>query len=105
MRIFICLLLLGVMFLLYVGVENRMLIVRRYKISTDNFSSQESIKIVQISDIHKRKYSNGWSRFVMRVKELSPDMIFITGDLVSRTETSLESTQILLEKLCLICPV
>ena len=47
MRIFICLLLLGVMFLLYVGVENRMLIVRRYKISTDNFSSQESIKIVQ----------------------------------------------------------
>lgn len=44
MRIFICLLLLGVMFLLYVGVENRMLIVRRYKISTDNFSSQESIK-------------------------------------------------------------
>lgn len=105
MRIFICLLLLGVMFLLYVGVENRMLIVRRYKISTDKFSSQESIKIVQISDIHKRKYSNGWSRFVMRVKELSPDMIFITGDLVSRTETSLESTQILLEKLCLICPV
>lgn len=105
MRFFICIFLIFIVFLLYVCAENRMLIVRRYKINTDNKSGQEPIKIVQISDIHKRKYSNDWDRIVMRVQELSPDMIFITGDLVSRTETSLISAEVLLEKLCGICPV
>lgn len=105
MRFFICIFLIFIVFLLYVCAENRMLIVRRYKINTDNKSSQEPIKIVQVSDIHKRKYSNDWDRIVMRVQELSPDMIFITGDLVSRTETSLISAEVLLENLCRICPV
>lgn len=105
MRFFICIFLIFIVFLLYVCAENRMLIVRRYKINTDNKSGQEPIKIVQISDIHKRKYSNDWDRIVMRVQELSPDMIFITGDLVSRTETSLISAEVLLKKLCGICPV
>lgn len=105
MRLFICVLLIVIVFLIYVYAENRMLTVRRYKIMTDNSGNQEPIKIVQISDIHKKKYSNGWSRLVMRVKEISPDMIFITGDLVSRTEISLMSTEALLVKLCRICPV
>lgn len=105
MRLFIYILLIAVLFLLYVCAENRMLIVRRYKIRTDNSGGQKPVKIVQISDIHKRKYSNGWNRLVMHVKEISPDMVFITGDLVSRTETSLTSTQMLLERLCSICPV
>lgn len=105
MRFFICIFLIFIVFLLYVCAENRMLIVRRYKINTDNKSGQEPIKIVQISDIHKRKYSNDWDRIVMRVQELSPDMIFITGDLVSRTETSLISAEVLLKKLCGICLV
>lgn len=105
MRFFICIFLIFIVFLLYVCAENRTLIVRRYKINTDNKSGQEPIKIVQISDIHKRKYSNDWDRIVMRVQELYPDMIFITGDLVSRTETSLISAEVLLKKLCGICPV
>lgn len=105
MRLFICVLLIVIVFLIYVYAENRMLTVRRYKIKTDNSGNQEPIKIVQISDIHKKKYSNGWSKLVMRVKEISPDMIFITGDLVSRTEISLMSTEALLVKLCRICPV
>lgn len=105
MRFFICIFLIFIVFLLYVCAENRTLIVRRYKINTDNKSGQEPIKIVQISDIHKRKYSNDWDRIVMRVQELSPDIIFITGDLVSRTETSLISAEVLLKKLCGICPV
>lgn len=105
MRLFICVLLIVIVFLIYVYAENRMLTVRRYKIKTDNSCNQEPIKIVQISDIHKKKYSDGWRRLVMRVKEISPDMIFITGDLVSRTEISLMSTEALLVKLCRICPV
>lgn len=93
------------MFLLYVFAENHMLIVRRYKIMSDNSSGKAPIKIVQISDIHKRKYSNNWNRLIFRIKELSPDIIFITGDLVSRTVISLNSTEVLLEKLRRICPV
>ncbi|MGN1481399.1 metallophosphoesterase [Porcipelethomonas sp.] len=92
-------------FLLYVFVENRLLITRRYKISWDNQENTQGLKIVQISDVHKRTYLSGWRVLVSRIKELEPDIILITGDLVSRNTKSLKDTQILLEKLCRICPV
>lgn len=105
MEILLYILLIFFMSALYVGTENRMLITRRYKIRLKNSDSREPLKIIQISDLHKRKYPDNWYRLVSRVKELSPDVILITGDLVSRTETSFESSGNLLKQLCSIATV
>ena len=54
--------------LIYFFAENRLLLTRKYKIrlGTDNV---RSLKIVQISDIHK---SNKKNKIISRTKQLKP---------------------------------
>lgn len=104
MKILICCFLIFLMFLIYVLVENRLLIVRKYKISIESQTGKK-LKIVQISDIHKKTYPKNWNMLYSRIKNLSPDIIIISGDLVSRTQTEFEYTAMLTKRLCSICPV
>ena len=64
--------------LIYFFAENRLLLTRKYKIrlGTDNV---RSLKIVQISDIHK---SNKKNKIISRTKQLKPDIILLTGDMI-----------------------
>ncbi len=91
--------------LIYSAAENRMLIVRRYRISAELPEQMKLLKAVQISDLHKRTYSGNWKRLIFRVKSLEPDVILITGDLVSRDSEDFGYTEILVRGLCTVCPV
>lgn len=102
MNILICLLLIFIMFLMYVWIENKLLIVRKYKISG---LTEKKIKIVQISDLHKKIYPDNWRMLVLKIKALDPDIIIISGDLVSRSQTDFLYTGKLIERLCSICSV
>ncbi|MGN0612350.1 MAG: metallophosphoesterase [Porcipelethomonas sp.] len=104
MNIIICILLLFFLFAVYVWAENKLLIVRRYKTKL-NIPHGKKLKIVHISDIHKKKYPHDWKAATKKIKALEPDVIFITGDLVSRTETRFEYTGVLIKRLSEICPV
>lgn len=104
MKILIFLAIAFLLFLIYVTIENQMLITRKYKITLSN-SKKGMMKIVQISDLHKKKYKNNWDRLYTKIKSLSPDFIIISGDLVSRSMTDFEYTGILIKKLCSICTV
>ncbi|MBE6844402.1 MAG: metallophosphoesterase [Ruminococcus sp.] len=104
MKILLCFITVFFIFLIYVWAENKMLIVRKYKISL-NKNSGENLRIVQISDLHKKKYPQNWNRLYTKIKSLSPDFIIISGDLVSRNQTEFEYTGKLIERLCSICPV
>lgn len=88
-----------ILFLIYVYAENKMLITKFYKIKG---VSDERLRIVQISDVHKKRCE----RLICRkVKSLSPDVIFLTGDMVSRNETDLSYLEWLTAELAKICPV
>ena len=104
MRVLIAILLFLCMFAIYIYAENKQLKVRKYKISA-NIPKGKKIKIVHISDIHKNKYPKNWSYPLNLIKNLQPDVIFITGDLVSRTETNFEQIGVFIKRLCEICPV
>lgn len=104
MRFFIAVILILCMFAMYICVENKQLVFRKYKISAD-LPRGKKLKIIQISDIHKKKYPHNGRRIVGSIKNLRPDIIFITGDMVSRTETNFEYIGRLIEGLCEICPV
>ncbi|MCM1131961.1 MAG: metallophosphoesterase [Ruminococcus flavefaciens] len=60
---------------------------------------------MHISDIHKSHKGLHNCRISGMAEKECPDLIFITGDLVSRTETDFSSAQILLEQLCRVAPV
>lgn len=45
------------------------------------------IKIIHISDLHKRKFGRENNRLISRISAEAPDIIIISGDIVSRSET------------------
>lgn len=93
--ILILLLLLIIVFV----IENKFVLALRQK----DFGGD--IKIMHISDIHKSRKGKNNRRISDMAESESPDLIFITGDLVSRNETDFKSAEILLNRLCKIAPV
>jgi hypothetical protein len=88
-----------VLFFSYAAVENRLiLMVRREKLGND-------IRIVHISDLHKRKFGRDNKRLCELVKKQSPDVIFVTGDLITRNMTDFSVAKHTLDELCSTAPV
>lgn len=91
--------LLVVIFIAYAIIENCfLLVVRREKIGG-------GIKIAHISDLHKRCFGRNNERLCRKTEEENPDLIIISGDLVSRTETDFYCARETLKKLCEVAPV
>ncbi len=83
----------------YAFIESRlMLVTRRVRLGGD-------VKILHISDCHKRNNPDFNRRLIAAAEREKPDVIFITGDLVSRTETDFSATEELLTELCNISHV
>ena len=102
MIVIIILLILAVSGLIYMYIESRMLITRRYSM---DIGLPETLRAVHLSDIHKKKYPHGWQKLIGKVQALRPDVIFITGDLVSRSEREFACKGVLIKRLSEICPV
>lgn len=62
-------------------------------------------KIVHISDLHNKSFGKNQERLLKKIKEESPDIIFITGDLVDRRKYNLEVALTFVEGAVKIAPV
>lgn len=76
-----------------------------FNISSKKLALSAKIRIVQLSDLHRKKFGDSNSILINRVKELSPDYIFITGDMISRNVTDLSDIQHLIDELLKTAPV
>lgn len=95
----IIIILLVIALLIYAFIENRfLLLVRREKFG-------RGIKIAHISDLHKRSFGRNNIRISKKIEKESPDIIIISGDLISRTENDFSHFRFFLEELCSIAPV
>ncbi len=83
----------------YGVTENALMLkTRREQIGSD-------IRVVHISDLHKRVFGRNNNRLCERVRRENPDIIMITGDLVTRNMEDFRITEITLGELCRIAPV
>lgn len=99
MKFILFVLILAVIAAVYLYAENSfMLVKRRVKFGGD-------VKIFHISDCHKRNNSKFNQRILSAAKQEKPDLIFITGDFVSRDEQDFSAAERLLNDLCGIAPV
>lgn len=80
-------------------IENKIILSSR----SEDFGGE--LKIMHISDIHKDRKGKDNCRISDMAEKEMPDLIFITGDMVSRTETDFTSAEILFERLSKIAPV
>lgn len=74
---------------LFLTYENKHLVVTGYEIAADGLDDFETYRIVQISDLHNALFGKGNSKLSDSIKELKPDMIVFTGDIVDSNHTNI----------------
>lgn len=92
-------LILFILLIIEFVIENKLILHRRY----ENLGGD--VRIMHISDIHNSRKGKDNIRISDAARDEQPDLIFITGDFVSRSETDFKSAQILLNRLCKVAPV
>lgn len=68
-----------------------------------NFST--SLRIVQLTDLHNSEFGEDNARLVSTVRDQSPDLILLTGDLLNSDEQRTDIATNLIAQLCDIAPV
>lgn len=92
--------------LIWFCVEQNLLLVRKKQITLERLPREwDGVTLLQISDIHHRKLGRENCRIVQKARELQPDYIVITGDLISRDMQDFSETASFLGQLRSVCPV
>lgn len=107
MMIFLYFIAAAVIFLIvWILAERQVIITRRKDIFLDELpASFENFSILHISDIHHREFGRNQSRIIKRAEMLSPDIIVITGDLISRDMRDFSVASSFVKQLSEIAPV
>lgn len=84
----------------WVLVQNRMLTTDKLTVAVPDLPKAfDGKKILHISDLHTKRYGEGFNNLINSCKFLEPDYVFFTGDLFSRTEKNLEPKLVLMRRL------
>lgn len=95
-----------IIFICIVLLEQRRLVIRRQTLRLPSLPDAfDGFQVVQLSDLHKRVYPHGERRLLQKVQQCQPDIIVITGDLVSRYVTDFTERTALLTALRQMAPV
>lgn len=90
----------------WVLVQNRMLVTDELTLTVPDLPEAfDGKRILHISDLHKKRYGEGFNNLINSCAFLKPDLIFFTGDLFSRDERNLEPKLVLMRRLMKIGPV
>ncbi len=76
--------------------------VNQYTLSSERLET--SLRIVLIADQHNRRFGKNDSRLVEKIKEQSPDVIAVVGDMVTNSVYNDEAMKALLPQLADIAP-
>ena len=80
--------------------------VTKYTISNEKIPEEfNGFKIVQLSDFHSQGYRDTTEKLISKVKEINPDIIVMTGDMVSWDMEDIEEVKILIKSLVEVYPI
>ena len=80
------------------------LVVRNYEIKTDDLLPNQSVKIVLITDLHSHMYGKGQKKIVKKIKDQSPDLIALAGD-IADDKVPIYGTEVFLDRIKDIAPI
>ena len=76
--------------LLFFG--NSALQITNYNYSSDSIPEDfDNFKIVQISDLHNKRFGKNAQQLTKKIKQCNPDIIVITGDLIDSNHTNIDN--------------
>lgn len=86
--------------------QNRGIVVNRIDYQNDKLpKSYQGYRILQVSDLHNTLFGEKQKRLIKYTKEIAPDMITITGDLIDCHRTDLEVAMAYVREAVKIAPV
>lgn len=92
--------------LLFLYWQNDTLQVTRYPLVYDSLPDEfNGFRIAQISDMHGKTFGSGNSGLARRIKALKPDVLFVTGDMLSSTVNDGGAFIDFLDRFKNFCPV
>lgn len=75
--------------ILWICIEQRLLMTKRYRITSDRISPASGrIGFVLLADLHNRTFGADNHRLIKRIDELNPDFIIMAGDIINKREAS-----------------
>ena len=87
-------------------IENSRLTVSKYRVTCRSLPREfRGFRILQLSDLHGRRFGKDHEKLLAKIRPLHPDIIFITGDLIDRKERRANQKIELVKKLLKIAPV
>lgn len=94
-------------FLFYVLYkENKSIQTTRVRIVSSKIpASFEGFRIVQVSDLHNAEFGDRQMRLLRTIKEASPDLIAVTGDLIDSRHTNIEKAMEFVSGAVKVAPV
>ncbi len=85
------LLLFSLFLLIFSGFDERLQVTEYIYKSSEIPSSFDQFKICQISDLHCKSFGENNRILLQKIKELSPDIVVLTGDIVDEDHQDLSS--------------
>lgn len=103
----LCILLaLVLLFAGYCIWQNNAMTVSQYQISSETLPQEfEGFTIVQVSDLHNKRYGEGQQRLLEAIAAQSPDLLVITGDLIDRHRPEMDAALEFVRGAVDLCPV
>ena len=99
--IFIALVFIGILMCFITKVD-----ITKYTISNEKIPEEfNGFKIVQLSDFHSQGYRDTMEKLISKVKDINPDIIVMTGDMVSWDMEDIEEVKILIKSLAEVYPI
>ncbi len=104
--ILIPLLILLTTFLSWIIFENKNIQVNELTVESENLPDDFSgYKIAHISDLHNTEFDNSNNRLLTLIKDSSPDIIVVTGDIVDSRHTDVQIARDFINNASKIAPV
>ena len=94
----------GICIFLY--LQNNLISITEVKITSSKIpSSFKGYKILQISDLHNKKFGDNQDVLIQKIKSIDPDIIAITGDLIDSKSYDAEVSMQLIQEMVKKYPV
>ncbi len=95
-----------VLIVLLVIVYNKKIVISNITYKNSKIpSSFDGYKILQISDLHNAEFGKNQKTLIEKTKEIDPDVIFITGDLIDSYNTNIDISMKYIDGITDIAPI
>jgi len=93
-------------FSIFLYLQNNLISITEVKITSSKIpSSFKGYKILQISDLHNKKFGDNQDVLIQKIKSIDPDIIAITGDLIDSKSYDAEVSMQLIREIVKKYPV